>query len=48
MLANEVAVKGGLNSERVMDLELYRAAHPGTEIVTFDELYERASFIVDG
>lgn len=37
---------GGLNSEKVSSFELYRRSISDVEIITFDELYERARFIV--
>jgi hypothetical protein len=37
---------GGVNREKVSSFELYRNSIEGVEIITFDELYERARFIV--
>ncbi|MFS2028966.1 Shedu immune nuclease family protein [Curtobacterium sp. CT11-45] len=38
----------GPNGEKMESFELFRRAHNDVEIVTFDELYERARFIVEG
>ena len=37
----------GLNEEQLSSFELYRQQLTGVEIITFDELYERARFIVE-
>lgn len=37
---------GEINTEKMTSFELYRRDHQGVEILTFDELYERAKFIV--
>ncbi len=37
----------GINYEKLSSFELYRQQVSGIEIVTFDELYERAKFIVE-
>lgn len=37
----------GTNAEKVESFELYRKSNSEVEILTFDELYERASFIVE-
>jgi len=37
----------GINSEKLSSFELYRQQVSGIEIITFDELYERARFIVE-
>lgn len=42
----ELAVDGHVNVERLTSLELYRRSVSDVDIVTFDELYERASLIV--
>lgn len=38
---------GEINNEKMTSFELYRRDHQGVEILTFDELFERAKFIVD-
>jgi hypothetical protein len=38
---------GEVNLEKMTSFELYRRDHQGVEILTFDELYERAKYIVD-
>ena len=38
---------GEINSEKMTSFELYSRDHQGVEILTFDELFERAKFIVD-
>ncbi len=42
----EFEVSGSLNPEKVSSFEHYRRSVLHTEIITFDELYERARFIV--
>ncbi|MFI6509639.1 Shedu anti-phage system protein SduA domain-containing protein [Streptosporangium sp. NPDC050855] len=37
---------GRLNHEKVSSFELYRRSVSDVEIITFDELYERACFII--
>lgn len=37
----------GVNQEKLRSFELYRTSITGVEILTFDELHERAKFIVD-
>ncbi len=37
-----------INLEKSLSFELYRKSLNDVEIITFDELYERAKFIVDG
>ena len=37
----------GINHEKLSSFELYRQQVNGIEIITFDELYERAKFIVE-
>jgi len=44
--STEFEVDGSLNPEKVSSFEHYRRSILDTEIVTFDELYERARFIV--
>lgn len=39
---------GEVNLEKSLSFELYRKSINDVEIITFDELYERARFIVDG
>ena len=36
----------GVNAERLETFELFRTSITDTEVITFDELYERARFIV--
>lgn len=43
---DEFATDGELNREKVSSFELYRRSVNDVEIITFDELYERACFIV--
>lgn len=38
---------GNLNDQRMSSFELFRRDHHEVEIITFDELFERARFIVD-
>jgi AbiJ N-terminal domain 3/Domain of unknown function (DUF4263) len=38
---------GGVNSEKISSFELYRTSIQDVEIITFDELYQRACFIVE-
>lgn len=44
--STEFEVGGALNPEKVSSFEQYRRSILDTEIVTFDELYERARFII--
>jgi len=37
----------GVNQERYRSFELFRRNTTSPEIITFDELYERARFIVE-
>lgn len=46
-LASEFATSNGINSEKVATFEPYRRAIHDVEIITFDELYQRARFIVE-
>jgi hypothetical protein len=41
-----VADNGDLNQEKVSAFELYRRSINDVEIITFDELYARARFII--
>ncbi|OIV37689.1 hypothetical protein BIV57_09680 [Mangrovactinospora gilvigrisea] len=43
----EFTHNGDVNPEKISSFELYRTAIQDVEIITFDELYERASFIVE-
>jgi hypothetical protein len=43
----QLADDGEVNIEKMTSFELYRRDHQGVEIVTFDELYERAKYIVE-
>lgn len=43
----QLAVDGNPNPEKTSSFELYRSANHEVEIITFDELYERARFIVE-
>lgn len=43
---DEFSTNGELNREKVSSFELYRRSVNDVEIITFDELYERACFIV--
>ncbi len=38
---------GGINYEKLSSFELYRQQVSGIEIITYDELYERARFIIE-
>ncbi|MEU9685352.1 Shedu immune nuclease family protein [Amycolatopsis japonica] len=42
----DLTVSGQINPEKASSFEMYRNAIRDVEIITFDELYERASFIV--
>lgn len=42
----EFAVDGGINEQKYSSFELFRRNVVSPEIITFDELYERARFIV--
>jgi hypothetical protein len=37
----------GFNDEMFASFELYRQQQTGLEILTYDELYERARFIIE-
>lgn len=43
----QLAVDGNPNPEKTSAFELYRNSIHEVEIITFDELYERARFIVE-
>lgn len=44
---DEFSTENGLNEQKVRSFEMYRGNTISPEIVTFDELYHRAKFIVD-
>ena len=44
---DQLADRGEINSEKMTSFELFRRDHQGVEILTFDELYQRARYIVD-
>lgn len=44
----EFKAEHGTNGEKVESFELFRRSSSDVEVVTFDELYERARFIVEG
>lgn len=43
----QITVDGVINREQLASFEMYRSAMSDVEIITFDELYERARFIVE-
>ncbi|MGX5391156.1 Shedu anti-phage system protein SduA domain-containing protein [Streptomyces anulatus] len=43
---SEFADRGGANAEKITSFEQYRRSIQDVEVITFDELYERACFIV--
>lgn len=45
---HEFRTSDGVNGEMMESFELYRKAQSEVEVITFDELIERARFIVDG
>jgi hypothetical protein len=45
---DEFHTGAGVNAEKTESFELYRKSLNEVEIITFDELYERARFILDG
>lgn len=45
---NQLTTNGELNVEMLTDFELYRKSNTDVEIITFDELYARAKYIVQG
>lgn len=44
---SEFMTEHGVNREQLRSFELYRNSIADIEILTFDELYERSSFIVE-
>lgn len=44
---NEFSVHGSTNPEKITSFEQYRRSIQDVEVITFDELYERACFIVE-
>jgi hypothetical protein len=46
-LLNQFSTTHGLNEEMFASFELYRQGINGIEILTYDELYERARFIIE-
>jgi hypothetical protein len=44
---NEFKTEHGINGEKVESFELFRRSQHDIEVITFDELYERARFIVE-
>lgn len=44
---DEFKTPAGINIDKYRSFELYRRHTDRPEIITFDELYERAKFIVD-
>lgn len=45
---SQLSNEGRVNTEKLTSFELYRRQQQEVEILTFDELYQRACFIVDG
>ncbi|MFG2717433.1 Shedu anti-phage system protein SduA domain-containing protein [Streptomyces sp. NPDC048416] len=45
---SEFTEQGGANAEKITSFEQYRRSIQDVEVITFDELYERACFIVEG
>jgi hypothetical protein len=43
----EFTHNGAVNPEKISSFELYRRSIQDVEIITFDELYQRACFIVE-
>ncbi|MFD7086243.1 Shedu anti-phage system protein SduA domain-containing protein [Streptomyces sp. NPDC059896] len=43
----EFTHNGDVNPEKMSSFELYRTSIQDVEVITFDELYERACFIVE-
>jgi hypothetical protein len=43
----EFTHNGAVNGEKISSFELYRTSIQDVEIITFDELYQRACFIVE-
>lgn len=46
-MLNQLVDDGQINEEKLSSFDLYRRDHQSVEIITFDELYERARFIVE-
>ncbi len=46
-MLNDFMTNTGVNYEMLSSFEIYRQQVAGIEIITYDELYERAKFIVD-
>lgn len=44
---SELAPDGAINVEKMTSFELFRRSQLGIEILTFDEVLERARFIVE-
>lgn len=44
---SEFVASNGVNADKLSSFELYRKSIEGIEIITFDELYERARFIIE-
>lgn len=44
---SEFTNRGATNREKITSFEQYRRSIQDVEVLTFDELYERASFIVE-
>ena len=44
----EFRTDNGINGEKVESFELFRRSSSDVEVVTFDELFERARFIIEG
>ena len=44
---SEFQAEHGVNAEKYSSFEVFRSSLTSPEIITFDELYERAAFIVD-
>ena len=48
MVPQYMRTDAGVNGEQMESFELYRKSHNEVEVITFDELYERARFIIEG
>lgn len=44
---DEFRSAAGINGEKMESFELYRKSHSDVEVITFDELYERARYIIE-
>ncbi|MGW4728697.1 hypothetical protein ACWEQC_05865 [Streptomyces shenzhenensis] len=44
---SEFTDNGAVNAEKITSFEQYRRSIQDVEVITFDELYERACFIVE-